>query len=140
HPFRTLLCELDVRLDHAERPGFLSRALAVSLYRRDESGIELAHIGSHQRHRYHASVAFGEDSPEHRLEVVNVAVDRALELDVEIILCADLAVLAAAEETHGASGKHCAIALQVRIPSLVVDFVGEDLADVDRRRVHGIDE
>ena len=47
---------------------------------------------------------------------------------------------AAADQAHRAAGEHAAIALEVGVPGPVVDFVGQDLADVDRGRVHRIDQ
>ena len=53
---------------------------------------------------------------------------------------ADRARFAAAEQPHRAAGEDAAVALEVGSPGLVVDLVGQDLADVDRGRVHRIDQ
>src|SRR6476661_9999386 len=71
---------------------------------------------------------------------MDVAVDRTLELEVAFIMAANGACLASAEQADGAAREHAAVALEVGSPGLVVDLIGQDLADVDRGRMHRIDE
>src|SRR5687768_12106096 len=55
-------------------------------------------------------------------------------------MLADRPGLAAAEQSNRPAGEDGAIAFQIIRPGLVVDFVREDLADIDRGRMHRIDE
>ena len=43
------------------------------------------------------------DPAKHRFEIVDVAVHRALELEIAVVMRADRARLAAADQAHGAS-------------------------------------
>jgi hypothetical protein len=105
-----------------------------------QCGIKLAHVRRHQGDGDDAAVALCEHAAQHRFEVVNVAIDRVLELGVALIMHPDRPAFASADQAHRATGEHAAIALEIGVPGLVVDFVGHDLANVDCRGVHRVDE
>ena len=73
----------------------------------------------------------GHDAAEHRFEIVDVAVGRPLEFEVGFIVGGKRLHFASVEQPHRATGEHAAVALELGFPRLVVDLVGQDLADVD---------
>src|SRR3546814_6552174 len=81
-----------------------------------ERDIELAHVRRQDGDAERRSVRIDQQSSQHRLEVMDVAVDLVAELGFGLVMLGDLADLGRIQQPHRAPREHAAVALEIGLP------------------------